>query len=115
MLGMTTPVAPTISKLCFANHKARNMRQKQIRTNLTNPASSPKNNTLRTLQKINLILLEPTPPEHELVPSPTLLLDSRATSNFIDQKLVTSHHLPATTLPNKVRIVMADGRITLAS
>jgi hypothetical protein len=63
----------------------------------------------------NVFFLEPTLPEHELVPPPTVLLDSGATLNFIDQQFYTSHHLPTITLPNKIRIIMADGRIMLAS
>jgi hypothetical protein len=63
----------------------------------------------------NCLNLVPTLPEYKLVPPPVVLVDSVATLNSIDQNFVTSHYLPTTILPNKIRIVMADGRISLAS
>jgi hypothetical protein len=49
------------------------------------------------------------------VPPPTVLLDLGSTLNIIDNKYVTSHHQPTTAMPNEIRIVMADGRISPAS
>jgi hypothetical protein len=70
---------------------------------------------ITSIKYANLLLLKPTLPKHELVPPAAVMFDSGATLNFIDQNFVTSHRLPTTTLAKTNCIVMADGRITLAS
>jgi hypothetical protein len=64
------------------------------------PAGTEKQYIITSITDIYLLLLEPTLPEHKLVPLPAVLfLDFVGeTLSFIYQRFVTSHNLPTTPL-----------------